>query len=268
MFRCSLRAMMFFLTTTGVGLTGSARLSLAQVAVVPPPAIQAPAPMRDTVAAALRRIDSAKPADRAAAVKALVDVYRDLGRDRQLGANERNRLGNLVRARLQRLATQAKFEANRNAPRGAAVARPGDAAPAADAPDTIAGMLQDVVGGPGDWILAQRLGGPAPGKAGLPAVAARPIPRPAVAPTVTSKVKYDRDRFGNPLAAHLDIDLPIVNHHYAFDLTIDVIQLPLDQQIALLDKRFHFGEDAFAVETVLANVKGTVLHEIITVIQH
>jgi len=118
-------------------------------------AARSPQQLRDAVAAALHRLDAANGADRATAVKSLVEVYRDLGRDQLLKPYDRSRLGSQVRTRLQRVANQLRFAANRAA----------DAQ--ADAPDTVAGWINDVVGGPGDWILAQRLGGPAGAQAGV-----------------------------------------------------------------------------------------------------
>lgn len=130
-------------------------------------AAYSPQQVRDAVAAALKRLDTAKASERAAAVKSLIDVYRDIGQNQHLKPYERNRLGSQVRTRLERVANQLHFETKRAAghaaPDATTVAK---TEPAADAPDTVAGWINDVVGGPGDWILAQRVAGPAGGQAG------------------------------------------------------------------------------------------------------
>jgi hypothetical protein len=88
--------------------------AVAAPAAVSPvqPIARSPKQMRDAVAETLRRANAAKGNDLGAAVKSLLDVYRDLVRDTQLPVKERSRLGLQVRARLQRFANQFRYEAN------------------------------------------------------------------------------------------------------------------------------------------------------------
>lgn len=97
----------------------------------------------------------------------------------------------------------------------------------------------------------------APGAAPHPGAS----PRPAAAPPCTANIKYKRDVFGNGLGAHVEIDFATVQHHYAFDLTRDIISLSIGEQFALLGKQFHFAEDeALAVKRQLATVKWQVFY--------
>ncbi len=150
-------------------IADSASAGTAVVSAVAPQdtAAYSPQQVRDAAAAALKRLDTAKGSDRAAAVKQLIDVYRQIGENQQLKPYERNRLGSQVRTRLERVANQLHFETKRAAAHSAPAANTvAKVQPAADAPDTVAGWINDVVGGPGDWILAQRVAGPAGGQAG------------------------------------------------------------------------------------------------------
>ena len=85
------------------------------------PAVSAESParsakeLRQAVVESLRRANSAKAADRGAAIQSLVDLFHELGRDRQLSTTERQRLGAEVRSRLARFATQFRHEMTRNA---------------------------------------------------------------------------------------------------------------------------------------------------------
>ncbi len=150
-------------------IADSANAGTAVVSAVAPQDTGAfsPQQVRDAVAAAFKRLDSATGSDRAAAVKQLIDVYRQIGENQHLKPYERNRLGSQVRTRLERVANQLRFETKRAAAHSAPAANTvAKVEPAADAPDTVAGWINDVVGGPGDWILAQRVAGPAGGQAG------------------------------------------------------------------------------------------------------
>ena len=90
-----------------VAATGAAPADSSQSSAASPPSVASsrlgtvpPAPaqsrersakeLRQAAADALRRANAAKPADRAAAVHSLVEVFNELGRDRQLSAMERS----------------------------------------------------------------------------------------------------------------------------------------------------------------------------------
>src|SRR6266700_3342888 len=83
--------------------------------------------LRLAVAESLRRANSAKAADRAAAIQSLVNLFHELGRDRQLSATERQRLGAEVRSRLARFATQFHHEITRSTHRSSSESAPGAA---------------------------------------------------------------------------------------------------------------------------------------------
>jgi hypothetical protein len=127
--------------------------------------------VRQAVADGLRRANAAKGADRIAAVRSLVDLFNELGRDRQLSAPERQRLGADVRSRLVRFATQFQHELTRTAQHGsvgATVAAIGEAGggPAADGLDDLVNLIQKTIR-PDDWVLAQRVGGAGAGGQGI-----------------------------------------------------------------------------------------------------
>jgi hypothetical protein len=116
--------------------------------------------LRQAVVESLRRANSAKPADRAAAIQGLVDLFNDLGRDRQLPAIERQRMGAEIRSRLARFAAQFRHELAHNAQRLVADSTAGaGGGPAAEELDTLIDLIQKTIG-PQDWVLAQRIGGP------------------------------------------------------------------------------------------------------------
>jgi hypothetical protein len=116
---------------------------------------------------ALRTVNAAKPADRAAAIAALVNVFKELGNDRQLPQQERQRLGAELRSRLERFAVQFRCELAQKARRASTSESPagGTDGPAADGLDNLVDLIQQTIG-PQDWVLAQRIGGP--GGAGQP----------------------------------------------------------------------------------------------------
>ena len=100
-----------------------------------------------------------------------------------------------------------------------------------------------------------------PGPAGQ-RVPRNPANRQAGAPPWTANIRYNRNPFGSALAAHVEIDFPPAQHHYAFDLTRDVISLSIGKQFALLDKQFHFAEDeVLTVKRQLAAVKAQVFYK-------
>jgi hypothetical protein len=125
-----------------------------------------PTDLRRAAADALRRANAAKRADRTAAITALVNVFKELGNDRQLPQQERQRLGAEIRLRLERFATQFRYELARDGQRAPAQS-PANAAggPATDGLDNLVDLIQQAIG-PQDWVLAQRIGGP--GGAGQP----------------------------------------------------------------------------------------------------
>jgi hypothetical protein len=135
--------------------------------------------LRQAVADALRRANAAKPAERPAAVNSLVDLFNELGRNYQLLAMERQRLGAEVRSRLVRFAAQFRHEVVRagqkNASRlsGAAAAAIAEAGggPAAEGLDELVDLIEKTIQ-PDDWVLAQRFGGPGAGGQGAAAGAA------------------------------------------------------------------------------------------------
>src|SRR5438270_2311181 len=115
--------------------------------------------LRQAVAESLRRANSAKAADRSAAIQSLVDLFDELGRDRQLSATERQRLGAEVRSRLGRFATQFRHELTRSTHRSSSESALGAAGgPAVDGLDELVDLIQKTIG-PEDWVLAQRIGG-------------------------------------------------------------------------------------------------------------
>lgn len=132
----------------------------------PAPAVSAESPARSakelrlSVAESLRRANSAKGADRGAAIQSLVDLFQELGRDRQLSASERQRLGAGVRSRLARFATQFRHELTRYSQRSSSESAPGAAGgPAVEGLDDLVDLIQKTIS-PHDWVLAQRIGGP------------------------------------------------------------------------------------------------------------
>jgi hypothetical protein len=133
--------------------------------------------LRQAVGGAMRRANAAKPAERPAAVQTLVDLFNELGRDRQLSALERQRLGAEVRSRLVRFAAQFRHEVTRdgqkNASRssgGVAIAEAGGG-PAVEGLDELVDLIEKTIR-PDDWVLAQRVGGAGAGGQGAAAGAA------------------------------------------------------------------------------------------------
>jgi hypothetical protein len=114
--------------------------------------------LRHAVADALRRAN-AKRADYPATVAELVELFKELGKDQRLTPQERQRLGVEVRSRLLRFVTQFQHEIGRDTQR--ADSQVGAAAGAAsDDLNRLVDLIQNTVG-PQDWVLAQRIGGPA-----------------------------------------------------------------------------------------------------------
>jgi hypothetical protein len=115
--------------------------------------------LRQAVAESLRRANSAKAADRGAAIQSLVDLFQELGRDRQLSATERQRLGAEVRSRLARFAAQFRNELTRYAQRSSSeIAAGASGGPAVEGLDDLVDLIQKTIS-PQDWVLAQRIGG-------------------------------------------------------------------------------------------------------------
>jgi hypothetical protein len=128
------------------------------------PANRSAKDLRKVVADTLHRANAAKGADRVSAVAALVDLFRELGKDQQLPPPERQRLGVEIRSRLLRFAAQFQHEIVRATQRSAADS---EGIAGADAALDDLKNLVDVIRknvGPEDWVLAQRIG--APGGAG------------------------------------------------------------------------------------------------------
>jgi hypothetical protein len=149
------------------------------------PSTPSPADLRDAVSSAMRRANQAKGNDRAQAVKSLLNVYQELGRDILLPAKERLRLGVQMRVRLQRFAGQFRYEtAHTNSARASdarndvVLANRGQtgaaAGPAVEGLDSLVELIQTTIGRPDDWVAVaaqQGLGqpggnGPALGGAG------------------------------------------------------------------------------------------------------
>ena len=164
----------FFISTQFVGTqrahaadSASSSAKVASAASTADATARSPKQLRDAVAEAMRRANSAKGIDRAAAVKSLLDVYRDLGRDALLPAKEKLRLGVQVRTRLQRLASQFHYETVHNNSRGsnslgtatgtAAGSQSGAAGgPAVEGLDSLVDVIQTTIGRPDDWVAAQQ----------------------------------------------------------------------------------------------------------------
>jgi hypothetical protein len=129
----------------------------AELAVTAEPSGRSAKELRQAVVESLRRANSAKPADRPVAIQGLVDLFNDLGRDRQLPAIERQRMGAEIRSRLARFAAQFRHELAQNAQRSSSEAGAGGG-PAAEGLDNLVDLIQKTIG-PQDWVLAQRIGG-------------------------------------------------------------------------------------------------------------
>jgi len=179
------------LGAVGIAVIGIGVLPAHAADATPSPAISSPSALlptqlRDALSDTMRRANAAKGNDRAAAVKSLLDVYRDLGRDVLLPAKERLRLGVQVRVRLQRFASQIHYEAaHHNSSRasdagsGVSQANLGQtgnsiaantaagaaAGPAVEGLDSLVELIQTTIGRPDDWVAAQ-LGGNGPALAG------------------------------------------------------------------------------------------------------
>ena len=74
---------------TAVAATQPAAMALSPAAAVVDPAARSPQQLRDAVTAALKKINGAKGADRAAAITTMTDLYSEISRDRQLTQPER-----------------------------------------------------------------------------------------------------------------------------------------------------------------------------------
>ena len=85
------------------------------VATTVAPANRSTKDLRRVVADTLHRANAAKGADRVSTVAALVDLFKELGNDRQLSPPERQRLGVEIRSRLLRFAAQFQHEISRAA---------------------------------------------------------------------------------------------------------------------------------------------------------
>jgi hypothetical protein len=117
--------------------------------------------LRQAVVEALRRANAKRP-DYVATVTELVDLFKELGKDRQLAAEERQRLGVDVRSRLVRFAAQFQHEIARAAQRTGESKAGASGGPASDELNNLVDLIQKTVG-PQDWVLAQRIGMPAGG---------------------------------------------------------------------------------------------------------
>ncbi len=127
------------------------------VAVTVAPANRSTKDLRKVVADTLHRANAAKGADRVSAVAALVDLFKELGKDHQLPPPERQLLGVEIRSRLLRFAAQFQHEISRAAQR-----LPADSEWIAGADAALDDLknLVDVIRknvGPEDWVLAQRI---------------------------------------------------------------------------------------------------------------
>jgi hypothetical protein len=131
------------------------------------PAAKSAKDLRQAVTDGLRHANSAKPADRQAAVTALVDVFKELGRDQRLPAKERQRLGAEIRSRLLRFATQFRHDLAHSGQRPADSRAGAAGGPGVEGLNDLVDLIEKTIG-PDDWVLAQRIGGPA----GLPGAAA------------------------------------------------------------------------------------------------
>ncbi len=163
---------------TAVAATQPAAMALSPAAAVVDPAARSPQQLRDAVTAALKRINGAKGADRAAAITTMTDLYSEISRDRQLTQPERQRLAAQLRTRLQRCAAQLRYELahagavarSNSAISGSAssqaslptaaqtgAAQTGAAGgPAAEGLDQLVDLIQMTLGGPDNWLPAQR----------------------------------------------------------------------------------------------------------------
>jgi hypothetical protein len=109
----------------------------------------------------LRRANSAKGNRLGAAVQSLIDLYGELGRDVWLPIKERVRLGVQVRVRLERFASQFRYETAHNNSRSTSVAVVQSVAGSAGPPATqglndMVELIQTTIGQPDDWVAAQQ----------------------------------------------------------------------------------------------------------------
>lgn len=123
------------------------------------------AELRRAVATSMRLANTAKPNDLAPAVKSLADVYDQLGGNTSLAGKERLRLGLQVRSRLQRFASQLRYQQTHGAVSAKPVAENGAMGaagpPANNGLNDMVELIQTTIGRPDDW-LAQQIG-PIPG---------------------------------------------------------------------------------------------------------
>jgi hypothetical protein len=153
-------------------------MAVSPAAAVVDPAARSPRQLRDAVTVALKKINSAKGAERAAAITAMTDLYGELSRDRQLTQPERQRLAAQLRTRLQRCAAQLRYESahagalarssslssgsassqaspsQANLPTAAQAGAAGG--PAAEGLDQLVDLIQMTLGGADNWLPAQR----------------------------------------------------------------------------------------------------------------
>ena len=157
-------AWILFVAATGVLPADSSQTAATSAATTVVPANRSARDPRKVVADTLHRANVAKGAERVSAVAALVELFNELGKDRQLPPPERQRLGAEIRSRLLRFAAQFQHEFSRAAQRSAA--DPDGIASVDAALDDLKNLV-DVMRrnvGPEDWVLAQRIA--APGGAG------------------------------------------------------------------------------------------------------
>jgi hypothetical protein len=139
------------------------------------PVARSPKELREAVAQSIHRANEAKGGDRAAAVRSLIEVYRQLGRDVRLPVKERLRLAAQVRTRLQRFAGQFHYEIAHIHPRGGApLAGNSNASgsgvgaaggPAVEGLDSLIEVIQTTIGQPADWVAAEQNGAQPAGNA-------------------------------------------------------------------------------------------------------
>lgn len=140
---------------------------------------RSPKQLREAFADAMRLANVAKGSKRADVVNSLLDIYRDLGRDILLPAKERLRLGVQVRARLQRFASELRYEVAHNNSRPATSASQSGAAggAAVEGLDSLVDVIQATIGRPDDWVLQGENGAALAGGAGAGIGGGAPVGR-------------------------------------------------------------------------------------------
>ena len=166
-----------------VAATQAAAMAVSPAIAVVDPAARSPQQLRDAVTAALKKINGAKRSDRAAAITAMTDLYGEISHDRQLTQPERQRLAAQLPHPITALSAQLRYELAH----AAAVARSSSAnsgsassqaslptamqagavqagavqagaagGPAAEGLDQLVDLIQMTLGGPDNWLPAQR----------------------------------------------------------------------------------------------------------------